>query len=73
MTLLLPEESFEVPLLWINIALSKVLLVEINILHPVVTVPGYCYLQPRFHVSIVMYDGSSFDFLLVDTRVVSEA
>lgn len=73
MSLLLPEESFEVPLLRINIALSKVLVVEIDVFHPIITVPGYGYLQPRFHVSIVMYDSSSFDLLLVDTRVVSKA
>ena len=60
-------------LLWINVALSKVLVVKIDILHPIVTVPGYGYLQPGFHVSIVMYDSSSFDFLLVDVGVVSKA
>lgn len=60
-------------ILWINVALPQIYMVIINISCPIVSILGYAYLQPWFHVAIIVYHSCSFDFLLIDIRVVTKA
>lgn len=60
-------------ILWINVALPQICMVIINISCPVVPVLGNAYLKPWFQVAIEVYDSCSFNFLLVNTRIVTKA
>lgn len=60
-------------ILWIDIALSHIHMIIINIFYPVISVFGYAYLKPRFHVAIIVYNSWSINFLLVNTRVITKA
>lgn len=58
-------------ILGINVAFMKKYLVIIHVLWPIATVPWQPNLQPRFHVTIVVYYSSSVNISGIYMRVVA--
>ena len=61
------------PILWIDVAFSHIHMIIINIFCPVTSVFWNAYLQPWFHVAIIVYNGCSINLLLAYTRVITKA
>lgn len=60
-------------ILWIDVALSQIHMIIVYIFCPVVSILGYAYLKPWFHVAIIMHNCCSFNFSLADTGVIAKA
>lgn len=60
-------------ILWIDIALSQICMIIINIFCPVASILGYAYFKPWFHVAIVMYNSCSFNFSLAHIGIIAKA
>jgi len=57
--------------LYIDVAFSQIHKIMVNIFGPITSELGNSYLKPRFHVPIVVYNSSLFNFSLDGIGVVA--
>lgn len=66
------SRTYRIPLR-VDITVAQKRLIVVYVLRPVATVLSEADLQPRLHVSVVVYDCGPFDLLVVYVRIVAEA